>query len=269
LSRIKIVFLGTGGSSGSPQIGGADGGGEWGALDPAEPRNRRSRPSIVIEAPDGRRLLVDTGPDLRLQLTGSKIPKIDAVIYTHSHADHIAGLDEVRILNRLLGAPMPAYATVQTWTELQDRFDYVFKPWTTAPAFFRPVFEQYTVQAGQTVEMIGLPVRLIGQDHGFTISLGLRVGGFAYCTDVVRLDEAALSMLENLDLFVVDCFTRDVPHPTHANLPQVLAWVERLRPKRTVLTHMGPNMDYAWLRANLPAGVEPAFDGLVLYSEFP
>ena len=269
MSAVKIVFLGTGGSSGSPQIGGADGGGDWGALDPAEPRNRRSRPSIVIEAPDGRRLLIDTGPDLRSQLTSCKIPKIDALIYTHSHADHIAGLDEVRILNRLLGAPMPAYATAPSWVELRERFDYAFKPWTTAPAFFRPVFEQQIVEPGQQLEIIGLPVELIDQDHGFTTSLGVRVGSFAYCTDVVRLDATALGALQNLDLFVVDCFTRDAPHPTHANLDQVLAWVHQLQPKRTVLTHMGPNMDYAWLLANLPSGVEPAFDGMLLYSEFP
>ncbi len=268
MSNIKVTLLGTGGSAGSPQIGGADGGGEWGALDASEPRNRRSRPSIVIEAPDGRRLLVDTGPDLRLQLTGCKIPKIDAVLYTHSHADHIAGLDEVRILNRLIGAPMPAYAMAVSWAELQDRFDYAFRPWTTAPAFFRPVFERHEVEPGQSLQIIGLPVQLIGQDHGYVTSLGLRIGGFAYCTDVVRLDAAALEQLENLDVFVVDCFTRLEPHPTHANLEQVLAWVALLKPKRTVLTHMGPSMDYGWLTANLPESVAPGFDGLMLQSAF-
>jgi phosphoribosyl 1,2-cyclic phosphate phosphodiesterase len=235
LSKIKVTLLGTGGSAGSPQIGGADGGGEWGELNPGEPRNRRSRPSIVIEGPDGRRLLVDTGPDLRLQLTACKIPKIDAILYTHAHADHIAGLDEVRILNRLIGVPMPAYAMAASWAELQDR----------------------------------LPVRLIGQDHGFVTSLGVRIGGFAYCTDVVRLDAAALEQLEHLEVFVIDCFTRFDPHPTHANLEQVLAWVARLQPKRTILTHMGPSMDYAWLLANLPQGVEPGYDGQSVDAEYP
>jgi phosphoribosyl 1,2-cyclic phosphate phosphodiesterase len=269
LSKIKVTLLGTGGSAGSPQIGGADGGGEWGELNPGEPRNRRSRPSIVIEGPDGRRLLVDTGPDLRLQLTACKIPKIDAILYTHAHADHIAGLDEVRILNRLIGVPMPAYAMAASWAELQDRFDYAFRPWTTAPAFFRPVFERHEVEPGQSHEIIGLPVRLIGQDHGFVTSLGLRIGGFAYCTDVVRLDAAALEQLEHLEVFVIDCFTRFDPHPTHANLEQVLAWVARLQPKRTILTHMGPSMDYAWLLANLPQGVEPGYDGQSVDAEYP
>ncbi len=267
MNGFSVTFLGTGGSSGLPQIGGADGGGDWGECDPAEPRNRRSRPSIVIEA-NGKRLLIDTGPDLRQQLTSCRIPRIDAILYTHSHADHIAGLDEVRILNRLIDSPMPAYAMAETWTELRGRFDYAFRPWT-GPEFFRPVFQPHVVQPGETQAIIGLPVRLIAQDHGYITSLGLQIRNFAYCTDVVRLDETALNALENLDIFVVDCFTRRDPHPTHANLAQILQWVERLKPKRTLLTHMGPSMDYASLQASLPQGVEAAYDGLVLRSEFP
>jgi len=260
---VKITLLGVGGSSGSPQIGGADGTGDWGELDPAEPRNRRSRPSIVIEAPDGRRLLVDTGPDLRTQLTTHKINRIDAVFYTHAHADHIAGLDEIRILNRIMDAPMPAYASEDTWADLRIRFDYAFKPFAGG-YFFRPVLTAHTVAAGQAHDIIGLDVKLIAQDHGPISSLGLRIGGFAYCTDVVRLDDTALNSLENLDIFVVDCFTLRDPHPTHAHLDRVRAWVERLKPKQTILTHMGPNMDYGWLVKNLPPGMVPGHDGMVL-----
>ena len=259
---MKVTILGAGGSSGSPQVGGDDGAGDWGELDPAEPRNRRTRPSIVIET-GGRRLLVDTGPDLRNQLIDNKINRIDAILYTHAHADHIAGLDEIRILNRLLGTPMPTFATEAVWAELQMRFDYAFRPWTGG-GFYRPVLQPQTIAAGQTVDILGLSVALIDQNHGFIPSLGLRIGGFAYCTDVVKLDETALNALENLDIFVVDCFTRGGPHPTHAHLALVLEWVERLKPRRTILTHMGPTMDYRWLLKNLPAGVEPAHDGMVL-----
>ncbi len=260
---MKITLLGVGGSSGSPQIGGADGAGDWGELDPAEPRNRRTRPSIVIEAPDGRRLLVDTGPDLRTQLTTHKINRIDAVFYTHAHADHIAGLDEIRILNRIMDAPMPAFASAATFADLCVRFDYAFKPWPGG-YFFRPVLNAETVAAGEVREIIGLPVQIIAQDHGLISSLGLRIGNFAYCTDVVRLDNTALKALENLNIFIVDCFTRGDAHPTHAHLDQVLDWVDRLRPKQTILTHMGPNMDYRWLMENLPAGMVPGYDGMVL-----
>jgi phosphoribosyl 1,2-cyclic phosphate phosphodiesterase len=263
LKPFTVTMLGSGGSAGSPQIGGADGGGDWGELDPQEPRNRRTRPSIVITTATGQNLLVDTGPDLRLQLTDCKIPKIDAVFYTHAHADHIAGLDEIRILNRLLGAPMPAYSDATCWHDLKLRFDYAFKPWTGG-SFFRPVLDVHVVEPGQVVDILGLPVAVIGQDHGFIQTLGLRIGRFAYCTDVRRLDERALAALEGVETLVVDCFTRHEPHPTHANLDQVMDWVARLRPRRTILTHLGPSMDWRWGETHLQAGVALGFDGLKL-----
>ena len=260
---MKVTLLGVGGSAGMPQIGGADGFGDWGLLDPNEPRNRRTRSSIVIETDDQQRLLVDTPPELRLQLTNTGIGRIEAVLYTHAHADHIAGLDEIRILNRIMGRAMPAYATADMWAELRKRFDYAFKPFNGG-FFSRPVLETEEIAAGQTVSVLGLDVKLIDQDHGYSRSLGLRVRNFAYCTDVVHLDEAALQTLTGLDVFVVDCFTRADKHSTHAGLNQVLAWAERMRPKRTILTHMGPDMDYQALRAILPPEIEPGYDGMVI-----
>lgn len=260
---MKITLLGVGGSAGLPQIGGVDGAGDWGLCDPSEPRNRRTRSSIVIETSDSKRILVDTSPDLRLQLTAARIPRIDAIIFTHAHADHIAGLDEVRILNRIAGRPLPAYADERTWNELHARFDYAFKPWTP-PAFYRPVMDVHLIEPGQTIDIAGEKITIFNQDHGFIPSLGLRMGDIAYSTDVVRLDDAALAALAGIKIWVVDCFTAGPPHPTHANIDQVLAWAEKLKPKRVILTHMGPDMDYASLCANLPPGIEPGFDGMII-----
>lgn len=260
--KFALTLLGTGGSAGMPQIGGADGAGEWGEADPAEPRNRRSRASVVFEAA-GQRILVDAAPELRLQLIDNRIDRIDAVIFTHPHADHVAGLDDIRILNRLCGTPIEGYSDERTWAELRRRFDYAFRPWEP-PGFFRPVIETHTILPGETRTIAGLPIRFIRQDHGFIPSLGLRAGNVAYCPDVVRFAPEQFEMLAGIDTWIVDCFTRAGPHPTHAWLGQVLDWVEALRPRRTILTHMGLDMDYRMLCATLPKGVEPAYDGMVI-----
>ncbi len=260
---MKITLLGTGGSAGLPQIGGPDGRGDWGKADPAEPRNRRSRASIVIQTSDDKNILVDTGPDMRLQLIANAVPRIDAVIFTHTHADHIAGLDDIRILNRIIDAPMPAYASAQVWEDLKRRFDYAFLP-ITGNFYGRPVLRDHTLIPGEPIEIAGLKINTMDQDHGYSRSLGLRIGNAAYCTDVVRMDEAQLAALQGLDLLIIDCFSMEKNHPTHAGLPNVLAWVEALRPTRTILTHMGPTMDFSALTAMLPPGVEPGYDGMVL-----
>jgi phosphoribosyl 1,2-cyclic phosphate phosphodiesterase len=260
---MRITLLGTGGSAGVPLIGGADGAGDWGACDPTEPRNQRTRASIVAESAEGGRLLVDTGPDLRAQLLACRIPLVDAVLYTHPHADHITGIDEVRILNRLVNRPLDAFATHATLDELTHRFGYAFRPWQP-PHFYRPVLVAREVAAGDTIEAAGMPVRLFAQDHGRIESLGLRIGAFAYSTDVVALNDAAFEALAGVDTWVVGCFLRQGPHSTHADLATVLQWIARVRPRRAVLTHMGTDMDWAWLARHLPEGVEAGYDGMVL-----
>lgn len=260
---MKVVLLGTGGSTGVPMIGGADGAGDWGECDPSEPRNRRTRTSIVVQSESGQRLLVDTSPDMRDQLLDCRIPRVDAVLFTHAHADHIGGMDDIRVLNRIADRPLDAFATAETLAELTRRFGYVFRPWQP-PGFYRPVLQARSVIAGETIEAADLRIRTFSQAHGKVESLGLRIGGFGYSTDVVSLDDAAFAALADIDTWVVGCFLRHGSHWTHAHLGLVLEWVERLRPRRTVLTHMGGEMDWDWMRRNLPAGVEPGYDGMVL-----
>ncbi len=228
---MRIIMLGCGGSAGVPLLGGADGRGDWGAVDPAESRNRRTRSSIVVEGADSARLLVDAGPDLRSQLLSCGVGRVEALVLTHRHADHVMGLDEVRPLNRALGAALPTYGTPETLDDVRRRFDYAFRP--PMPGFFRPCLEPHPVEPSQRIYAAGLEVELFEQDHQVMRTLGLRIGRFAYSTDVVRMPEASLERLHGLDTWIVGCFQRR-PHPVHADVAQVAAWVERLRPRRTV-----------------------------------
>lgn len=257
---LRVTILGCGSSTGVPTLGGPDGHGDWGLCDPQEPRNRRQRSAILIEGAEGRRLLVDAGPDLRAQFLACGVDRVDELLITHSHADHIMGLDEIRAMNRIIGRALPLLATPETLKELEKRFAYVFLP-PTPPIFFRPAATPVPVQPGQTVQAAGMAVRLFRQDHKVMDTLGLRIGDFAYSTDVVALPEESFAALEGVRTWVVGCFQRK-PHSVHAHLDLVLQWVARLRPARTILTHMGNDLDWAWLRANLPPGVEAAHDGM-------
>ncbi len=261
---MRVVVLGCGGSAGVPSPGGLHGDGDWGACDPEEPRNRRSRASILIEAPGGR-ILVDTGPDVRTQLLANRVPRVDALVFTHAHADHVAGLDDVRLLNRITGSPLPAYATQTTRDELARRFDYAFRPWTP-PHFFRPVMDFQIIEPGATIERCGTTIRTFDQDHYVMRTLGLRIGSFAYSTDVVRLDDAAFAALAGTQTWLVGCFQRQ-EHLTHAHIDLIDAWRRRLNVRRTILTHMGYDMDWSWMAANLPRGMEAAHDGMVLSTD--
>lgn len=257
---MKIIVLGCGGSAGVPMLGGEGGHGIWGQCDPAEPRNIRTRASLFIQMEDGEGILVDTGPDIRAQLLANGISAFKSIFYTHAHADHIAGLDEVRGINRVIGQPITAYGTASVLDEIQTRFNYVFQPWTP-PHFFRAVVEAHAVPLHGDVVMGGYRFSLFEQNHGRIASGGLRCGDFAYSTDVVDLPEASFDVLAGVDTWVVDCFQKQ-PHSAHAWLDRVLEWRERIQPRRTILTHLGPDMDWAWMRDTLPEGVESAWDGM-------
>ncbi|MCT6880669.1 MAG: MBL fold metallo-hydrolase [Commensalibacter sp.] len=262
---MKIIFLGCGGSGGVPLLGGEDGNGNWGGCNPLEKKNIRTRSSVIIENDQGDRVLVDTGPDLRSQFLREKISRVDAVIYTHAHADHIAGLDDLRSVNRVLKKPVPIFATEETLKELKSRFSYAFRPWTTAPHFFRPILDVHQIRYGDRICAANMDIQTFEQSHGFCKTLGLRFESVAYCTDVVGLDDNAIKILQNVHIWIIGCFQRK-PHPAHAWLDRVLEWREKIKPVKTILTHMGSDMDWGWLKAHLPDGVEAAYDGLRINS---
>jgi phosphoribosyl 1,2-cyclic phosphate phosphodiesterase len=250
---MKVRILGCGGSGGVPLIGG-----NWGRCDPNEPKNRRRRVSILVEHADST-ILVDTSPDLREQLLDAGTRRIDAVLFTHAHADHLHGIDDLRGMNRLMRRPIAVYGSAATLDTIRRRFDYVFAPIGPADTFYKPTLRPHEI-AGP-FEVAGLLVRPFEQDHGFSRTLGFRIGAMAYSTDVVELDEAAFATLAGIELWIVDCL-RYEPHPTHSHLAKTLDWIARVKPRRAVLTHMDVPLDYATLRSELPPGVEPGYDGM-------
>jgi phosphoribosyl 1,2-cyclic phosphate phosphodiesterase len=252
---MKATVLGCGASWGVPAIGP-----DWGSCDPADPRNRRRRGSVLVES-RGAALLIDASPDLREQLLDAGTARLDAVLLTHSHADHLHGIDDLRMVNRLIGRPLPLFASAETLAEVERRFGYTLRPPVPGRPLYRPALVPHPIAGPFTAA--GMPVVAFVQDHGFSTTLGFRIGAFAYSTDVTQLDEAAFDVLAGIELWIVDCLRRE-PHPTHSHLAQTLAWIERVRPRRAVLVHMDQSLDYRALSAELPAGVEPGQDGLAI-----
>jgi phosphoribosyl 1,2-cyclic phosphate phosphodiesterase len=246
-------MLGCGTSSGVPRVGN-----DWGACDPADPRNRRRRVSILVEH-EGTRILIDTGPDLREQLLDAEVSDVDAVIWTHDHADHCHGIDDLRQLYHARGAPIRGYARRQTLDTLLLRFAYAFE----GKGEYPPVAEAELLP--DRLEIGGITIRVVDQPHGSITSAGLRFDAdgrsIVYSTDVNGLTSDMISLFQGTDLWIVDALRRR-PHPSHAHLSEALSWIDTVRPARTILTHMDQSMDYAALRAELPDHVEPGYDGL-------
>lgn len=255
--KVRVTILGCGGSAGVPTIGGSDGAGDWGLCDPDEPRNRRTRSSVLVEVDEKTRLLVDATPDLRQQLLAVRCDRIDGVLFTHAHADHCHGIDEMRTLKRLRGESVDVFAAGPTMADLEARFAFAFQ----GSAFYQPTARGHVFDG--PFEALGVPVRPFAQTHGATISTGFRIGDLAYSTDVNELPEAAFDALSGVRVWIVDCLQHS-PHPTHAHFGRVLEWVERIGPERTVLTHLNTLMDYHDLKRQCPPGVEPGYDGLIL-----
>jgi len=251
-------MLGCGPSMGVPAIGP-----DWGACDPRDPRNRRRRASLLVENRD-KTMLIDTSPDLREQLLDAGVGRLDAVLMTHAHADHLHGIDDLRAINRAIRAQIPLYATEATLEEIERRFGYALGPIPADGYFTGPSLAPHRID-GPFVAA-GMNIVPFVQDHGYSTTLGFRIGPLGYSTDVIELDDAAFVALAGVDVWIVDCL-RYEPHPTHAHVARTLDWIERVKPRRAILTHMDRPLDYAQLAAQLPPGVEPGYDGLVV--EFP
>jgi len=264
---LRATILGCGSSGGVPRLGGDDGAGNWGKCDPTNPRNRRRRCALLVEriGPAGiTRVLVDAGADVREQLLSARVGTVDAAIITHEHADHVHGIDDLRpiVLNR--GARLDVWADPETGAMLADRFAYVF----TQPegSVYPPIYTLRLHDGTVRVEGAGGAVDTTAHvvEHGPNfMARGFRFGGLAYTPDVSALREDSAEKLADLDIWIVDAL-RWKPHPTHAHVDRTLEWIAAIKPRRAILTNLHNDLDYAELAAYLPAGVEPAYDGMQL-----
>lgn len=250
---MRITFLGTGTSHGVPMIGC-----DCRTCRSDDPRDRRLRPSILIGTDDGGRLLVDAGPDLRQQALTHRVTRVDAIVFTHGHADHILGLDDVRRYNSLMHASMPLYGDRQTLGEIRRMFGYVFDPQTPKGGGL-PQLEPFEIAGPFCVgrqEILPVPIL-----HGRRPILGLRLDGFAYLTDCSAIPDASWALLEGLDVLVLDAL-RERPHPTHFSLEEAVAAAARIGARETYFTHMCHDLRHEETCAKLPSGMSLAYDGL-------
>nr|WP_231714771.1 MBL fold metallo-hydrolase [Enhydrobacter aerosaccus] len=254
---VRVTILGCGTSGGVPRVGGQDGLGDWGAADPLDRRNRRTRCSILVQD-QGKTVLVDTSPDLRAQLLAAKVERIDAVVWTHDHADQCHGIDDLRPYVFRQGQ-IEAWADKRTLTILRRRFGYCFE--AEEGGFYNPLYEAHEIRGPFSAG--GLSVIPIPQDHGTIQSLGFRFGSVAYANDVVALPEEAFDLLQGVEVMIVDAM-RYRPHPTHAHLDLALQWIERVAPQRAFLTNLHVDMDYVEVNRRTPSHVWPCYDGLVI-----
>jgi phosphoribosyl 1,2-cyclic phosphate phosphodiesterase len=253
---MKLLVLGSGTSTGVPRIGN-----DWGECDPNEPKNRRSRVSILVESADGSRILVDTSTDMRQQLLANDIAKVDAVFWTHDHADHCHGIDDLRPMRFNRNAPLPGFASAETAHSLRQRFGYVFSGRYGYPTIVQlETLEHVRIHAGFAVGSIEMP-------HGPTTSTGFRFEAdgksIAYATDYSEITGPMVALFSGVDILVTDCLRRE-PHPTHASLATALELGVRCKAGTTVLTHLDFSMDYATLSTEVPPGVLVAYDGMEL-----
>lgn len=266
---LTLTILGCGSSGGVPRIGGADGAGFWGACDPANPKNRRRRCSVLVmrrSTAGTTRVLVDTSPDMREQLLEARVSALDGVLITHDHADQLHGIDDLRMVAMHMRRRVDVYADAASFEGVLARFGYCFAQ--PHGSDYPPILDARQIGEPFADFAIGgaggaIPVRAFHQGHGRIRSLGYRFGAIAYSSDVDALDDAAFAALDGVECWIVDAL-RYTPHPSHAHVARTLEWIARVAPKRAVLTNMHVDLDYATLAAELPPGVEPAYDGMTI-----
>jgi len=263
---LKLTVLGCGTSGGVPRVGNI-----WGACDSSNPKNRRRRCSVLVQKEGGEgttNVLVDSSPDLRQQLLDVGVGWLDGVLYTHDHADHTHGIDDLRMVSYNGRRRVDVYYDEVTGRQLKERFGYCFK--MSANGEYPPILDGHLITPGEPFAVSGaggeIEASPFRQLHGSAESLGFRFGNIAYSPDVSDLPEETLGCLENLDVWIVDAL-RYSRHPSHFSVDEALHWIKRVRPKRAVLTHMHVDLDYAALARSLPGGVEPAYDGMVLMTK--
>jgi phosphoribosyl 1,2-cyclic phosphate phosphodiesterase len=265
----ELVFLGTGTSAGVPMIGC-----NCATCRSDDPRDRRSRTSVLVRyGPDdgaARQFLIDTAPELRLQALGQKLARLDGVFYTHGHADHIFGLDDLRRFNAIMHAPLDIYAEPSVLELLYRTFLYVFEPHSRINHTFVPQLNRRVIQPGPPLDLFGARWTGLRLMHGGLPILGYRIdwagGSMAYCTDVSAIPEETYPLLAGLDVLVLDGL-RHEPHPTHLTVAKALEEIALIRPRRAYLTHLAHDLRHADLERDLPPNVAPAYDGLKLTIE--
>jgi phosphoribosyl 1,2-cyclic phosphate phosphodiesterase len=261
MATLRFTILGCGSSGGVPRLGD-----QWGACDPANPRNRRRRCSLLVERVTDAgttRVLVDTSPDMRQQLLDAGVGQLDGVVWTHPHADHVHGIDDLRMIVFNQRRLLDVWADDATFAALRHRFGYAFE--TPPGSSYPPILRRHPLAGSISVEGVGGPLTVtpIPVGHGDIDALGLRIGDLAYMPDVNTIPAESARLLDGLDVWILDALRRS-PHPSHLSFAEALAWMDRMAPKRGILTNMHVDMDHDAVASETPAHVAPAFDGMVI-----